>query len=616
MLTEPWTVFTMFAYQMVFVLWHMHSPDRHLELHLLFALVIVYLSFARNRTGRMRIIYLLAAAAGLGIGSYLYIFSEALRGHQLFNLPHELVFGAVLILLCWLATWSTWGRVIAIVIALLTVYPIFGHYLPEPFYTTCYSLKQFLGYLSVTAGSGLHSRPLYISASFLFLFIVFGSILHGLGATRFFLEVGRWVGSKIRGGPAMMAVISSAGIGSINGSAVANANITGSFTIPMMKSAGYTSEQAGGIEAAASAGGQILPPVMGVVAFFMAGLTGIPYVKICAMATIPALLYFFNVGTYVYLNAAAQGISKIKELTVDWRELLLSTPAVIVPFGVIICLLVAGYSVLFVAFWAIVSTVITTAIRKKTRPSLDTYVNAFKDGAIRGAELAVLMAAVGLMMTSLTMSGLPIKLGAGIQLWSGGNITIALLIVFAVSIVMGLIGVELVGYIILSMFVITPFVQAGIPLETAHFFIIYAVAFGILTPPIALLPIVTSKMAGGNYWKTAIEAVKAGGPGLLLPFMFVFGPVLLLQPSGLVEAICTILCSIVMVLSGQIALTGYCMVPTLKWIRIIFILICVASIVSVFTTNYLLSSAALAGFSLVIIYQWRHRAFQKRREAM
>ena len=284
-----------------------------------------------------------------------------------------------------------------------------------------------------------------------------------------------------------------------------------------MKEVGYKPEQAGAIEAAASNGGQILPPVMGITAFAMAGVTGIPYIKICAMALIPALLYFFNTGVYVQLQAVKQNVTLSHE-RVNYRELAFTAPVIIVPFGLIVLLLGIGNSVMFVAFYAIVSIIVLSMFRKSTRPSLRQIIEGFSEGAYLGAQIAAVTAAVGLMITTFTMSGLGLKLASGVQTLSGGNFHLTLIIVALICILLGMAGISIAAYLIVAMFAAPALMKAGVPFEMAHFFVLFPALFAYITPPVAFLAIIGAKLAGASYWKTAIETIKVAGIGLPVAF--------------------------------------------------------------------------------------------------
>ena len=275
------------------------------------------------------------------------------------------------------ATRRDFGWLLPVLTLLTVLYPVVGHTLPEPFRCTSLDLDQTISNLGIGLQNGIFGIVLPTSANYLFLFVLFGGILQEIGGTEFFMLLAKKISGKVQGGPGVMAVLSSALVGSITGSAAANVAITGSFTIPLMKKAGYRPSQAAAIEAAASNGGQITPPVMGIVAFGMAGITGIPYLKIISMALLPALLYFWATGLYVYLRAGQLGISGQANEKVSTRQLLMALPSFATPFLAILILLIRGFSVSYVAFWAIVASLLvsaSSALARGERIDLESYV--------------------------------------------------------------------------------------------------------------------------------------------------------------------------------------------------------------------------------------------------
>lgn len=547
----------MIAYHLLYVHTMIQVQARHLTTHLGFSLVLVYLVGSLNsKTCRRGVLMLVCSLLCLLASLYIEIFYDEIKLRAWFNTPVDIAAGVILIILSLEAARRSFGILVPLMSVIVVIYPFLGHHLPEPFYCTSYSLERTLSNLSLTFQNGLHDTALAASANYIFLFVVFGALLQALGATGFFLELSKLVGSKFKGGPGMMAVVSSAGVGSITGSVVANMTITGSFTIPLMKRVGYKPEHAGAIEGAASNGGQILPPVMGITAFAMAGVTGIPYIKICAMAVIPALLYFFNTGLYVQLQAVKQDIHFAGE-KVDFRELLLTAPLIVVPFGLIVFLLGTGHSVMYAAFYAILSIIVLSMIRKKTRPSLKDIIKGFQEGAFLGAQIGTVTASVGLMITTFTMSGLGLKLAGGVQTLSGGNFHITLIIVAVICIMLGMAGISIAAYLIVAMFAAPALMKSGVPFEIAHFFVLFPALFAFITPPVAFLAIIGAKLAGASYWKTALETIKVAGIGLLLPFMFIYSPVLLLMPKGAVEATTGIISCVLLILAGQFAFVGH-----------------------------------------------------------
>ena len=403
-----------------------------------------------------------------------------------------------------------------------------------------------------------------------------------------------------------MAVVSSSVVGSITGSAAANVAITGSFTIPLMKKVGHKPEYAAAIEAAASNGGQIMPPVMGIVAFGMAGLTGIPYLKIITMAVIPALLYYWAAGLYVYLRAGQRQIERMSDEEVDLKEVLFTLPSFITPFVVIIALLIKGYSVMYVAFWAIISSIIVSYLRKD-RPSIGAIVEGFVNGARAGAGIGASAACVGLIMATFTMSGLGVKISSGIQVWSGGNLFLALVIIAGLCVLMGCGGASLTGYFIVSIFGVPALVKMGIGFEQAHFFTMFFAVFGFLTPPVAVVALIAAKLAGAEYIKSAIEATKSAIGGFVIPFMFIYCPILLLQPQEPLGALIGVIASIICLLILEVAFVGYYFMHCGLAERLLAATGGVSLLVFFVVQNYILFATGLAICILVTLLQWRKK---------
>ncbi|MDP2643540.1 MAG: TRAP transporter fused permease subunit, partial [Desulfobacterales bacterium] len=428
----------MVIYHMTSAQYIIQSAELFLNTHIGMALILVFLGKAQYARGIKRHLTLLAVLLSVAATGYVQIFYTELTDRVWFNTPLDLFVGVILILLVLEATRESFGLVLPVMILIIVIFPFFGQYFPEPFNCTALSISKTISNLSIGL-SGIYGTVLSVSANYIFLFILFGSVLQGAGATRLFTQIGGLVGGKLRGGAGLTAVVSSALLGSVTGSVAANIAITGSFTIPLMKKMGYSPEEAGAIEAAASNGGQIMPPIMGISAFAMAAITGIPYINIVVMAIIPALLYFISVGAYVQLRAMKRQLTPTRE-EVDVRELLLSLPVFLFPFGVIIGLLVMDFSVAYVAFWSIISTLAVSLARKKGRSSLREIMEGFIQGAKEGAKIAVMCGAIGLFLETFITSGLGIKLAAGIETWSGGHLFPALVIIGMICVLMGMGG--------------------------------------------------------------------------------------------------------------------------------------------------------------------------------
>lgn len=520
-----------FAYQMLSTQIMLQGTIPHFNTHLGFALLAVFLGSAL-RSSKKKGKFLWLALAVLSLIPYFYIQKswQELQMRAYFNIAPDLFVGTLLIIIVLVATAKELGLFLPVLIGIVIGYPFIGHLLPEPFYCHSLGLGRTVTKLSIGLESGIF-QFLNISSNYIFLFVVFGALLQQLGGTKFFFFVGERISALIRGGPAMMAVVSSAVVGSITGSGAANVLITGTFTIPMMKKAGYTPEQAAAIEAAASNGGQVMPPVMGMVAFGMAGLTGIAYSKICAMSILPALLYFFCVGMYVYCVSGVMGITREKSsqsvlATNSHRLVDIAKSALwfILPFTIIVALLLRGYSVMFVAFWANVLVILLAVLERK---KAGTIVSAIVEGVRLASAICASVAAVGMMATTFAYTGIGVKIASAIGHWSGGNLMVALIIIWAICILLGCVGLSLTAYIIVAIFAVEPLVRMGIPYEVANFFVMYAAIFSYLTPPVAVTTLIASKVANARYLVAAVESVKAVLVAFLLPFLCVYCPSLL-----------------------------------------------------------------------------------------
>jgi TRAP transporter 4TM/12TM fusion protein len=575
----------------------LQAAKAHLNTHLGFCLLVVFLDILAKSKGKFRRLWPLALTLlALVATGYVQIYWQELEERAYFNTNLDLIIGFILIVLVLEATRRNFGLILPVLAIIVVLYPFVGKSLPEPFRCTAYSFDQTISNLSIGLANGIYGIVLPTSANYIFLFVLFGGLLQALGGTRFFMLLARLVAGKMQGGPGMMAVVSSSVVGSITGSAAANVAITGSFTIPLMKKVGYKPEYAAAIEAAASNGGQIMPPVMGIVAFGMAGMTGIPYLKIITMAVIPALLYYWATGLYVYFRAGQFQIKSVSDEKVDLKDILFTLPSFITPFIVILALLIKGYSVMYVAFWAIVSSIVVAFV-KKDRPSIWAVVEGFVNGARAGAGIGASAACVGLIMATFTMSGLGVKISSGIYAWSGGYLFLALLIIAAICVLMGCGGASLTGYFIVSIFAVPALIKMGIGFEQAHFFTMFFAVFGFLTPPIAVVALIASRLA---------EASAAVG-GFLIPFMFIYCPILLLQSQELLQAVIGVIASITCLFVLEVAFVGYYFMDCNVGERLLAAAGGALLFIFFILGNHVLFIAGLIISILLTLLQWRRK---------
>lgn len=402
------------------------------------------------------------------------------------------------------------------------------------------------------------------------------------------------------GGPAKVAVIASGFMGSINGSSVANTVTTGSFTIPLMKSVGYRKDFAGAVEAAASTGGQILPPVMGAAAFVMAEFLGIPYIRIAAAAAIPAVIYYIAVITMVHLEACKYGLKGLpKERLPKIGKVLRAKGHLILPIIGLVYLLVRGYTPIFSAFWAIVMSLAISMVKAETRLNFKTLCEAFEDGAKMALGVAAACACAGMVVGVVTLTGLGLKIANGLVMLGRGNLMLTLFFTMIASILLGMGLPTTAKYIILSIMAAPALVDLGVNPLAAHLFILYFGVIADLTPPVAVAAFAAAGISGGNSMKTGFIAVRLAVAGFMIPFLFALDPGLLFIDSTIGHTLLLIITALAGVLALGAAAGGYLLDHTKIHERIILIL----SALALLTPGLLTDSVGIALLVGVIILQ-------------
>lgn len=561
----PWVAIGMGAYQLLYTQVMIQDPEGHMITHLGLALWVVCLALMSKAKSKAQWYSLLALlACSLVVTVYFLVsLDEMMTFRSAIPTNLDLIMGALIALVLLVINWVVFGKAFSVLTVVALLYLFLGRYLPPPFRVADVGTVKLVQWVTVEfeGGQGVYGDILQLSAVYLFLFIFFGGLLSAFGGTRFIIGLGRWIGTKLSSGPAMVALVGSSLLGTITGSTVANVTITGAFTIPMMKSGGYSAEQAGAIEAVSSNGGQITPPVMGATAFILAGFAGIPYLEIVVAAIIPAVIYYFCVFCYVQLTAKKLGLrSKVEP--VDFKELLWDAPVFVAPIAILVYLLNKGFSLPYVGFWSVVAIVVLGllgSIRKKARLHLRQVIDDIYKSAVTGSQIAVICALIGVVATCIKVSGLGIKLPLLIQDISGGMILVALFIAMVSSILLGMGVPTAAAYMLVAIGAVPALLKMGVPLLPAHLFCFIFAAFSHITPPVAIGALVASRMAKGDYWQTNWEALKAAFVAFLLPYFIIFVPLVIMRPQGgwllnLQEASAIL----IMVVASQMGLTGYC----------------------------------------------------------
>lgn len=444
----------------------------------------------------------------------------------------DLAMGAVAIVVMLETSRRALGPVISIIAIVFLLQLYFGEYLPGRLANPGMSVERILEFTYMTQGA-LFGVVTATFATFVFPFMVFGAFLERSGAGAFFMDLGTALAGRWRGGPAKIAVLTSALFGSISGSSVANVVTTGAFTIPLMKRIGFRPHHAGAIEAIASTGGQFMPPVMGAGVFILATLTETSYLTIALMNVIPALIYYVYLLAMVDLEAVRLDLKGLpREEIPSVRKVLARGWQFFVPLVTVVGLLFAGYSADFCAFWGTISAAVLSWMRRETRMGPAAIAQAMVGGAQSNAAAGAAIGTLGVIIGGIVLAGLGLKFSAVLIDLSGGHLFFALCLVTLVSIIIGMGSSTTGSYIILSVVAAPALVNLGVPLVSAHLAVFYAACLSNITPPVCVAAFAGAAIAGASPMKTGFAALKFGATLALMPFSFVYVPQLLLQGSA------------------------------------------------------------------------------------
>jgi len=437
----------------------------------------------------------------------------------------EFILGFIFILLCLESVRRVVGIPLFIVTLIFLIYPLIGYYCPAIFHTRSMHWNELIDFNYLSSG-GIFGIPLGVSATEIAVFIIFGSIMLHTGGSELINSIALSLAGKTIGGPAKVAVVASSLFGTISGSGVANVATTGCITIPMMKRAGYRPHFAGAVEAVASTGGQIMPPIMGAAAFVMSAFSGVPYSKIIIHAILPAILYYIALFSYVHLEARKLNLQPgVADLT--FKESIKLYGHMILPIIVLIFFLIVGYTPRFSAGLGIVTALIVCQFKEATRLSLKKIFEALYDGA-RGMLIVVTScAAAGIIVGSIDMTGLGPRFGNIFLYISGGNLQIALLVAAITGIILGMGLPTTPAYIVQVATIIPALIAMGLNPLVAHFFAFYYSCLSLITPPVAAAAYTAASIAEADGWKTGWTAFRLGFVSYLIPFIFAYKPTLL-----------------------------------------------------------------------------------------
>ena len=441
----------------------------------------------------------------------------------------DIIVGSILIFLVLDATRRAVGWAMVMVAGFFMMHALYAHKFFGFFYGPPTRLSKYIDTLFMTS-DGIYGIPLYVASTYIVLFIIFGGILIRSGVGRFFVDLAVALTGHRTGGPAKAAVVASGMTGTVYGSAVANVVTTGSFTIPLMKNYGYRAKFAAAVEACASSGGQITPPIMGAAAFIMAEFLEAPYSYVILAAIIPAFLYFTTIYFMVHIEAEKHGIEKIdKSILPNVMEVLKGGGHMLLSLAVLIGLLIYGKTAMTAGFWSIVSVIILSFVRKNTRMSVVDLIGAFESGIKSTVPVTIACACAGIIIGSVFVSGLGLKFTQSVIDLSGGVLFILLCLTAISAIILGMGMTTTAVYITVAALIVPSLIEAGIIPIAAHMFAFYFGVVSTITPPVALASFAGAAIAKSPPMATAVESSKVGIAKYIVPFAFVYNPALLMQ---------------------------------------------------------------------------------------
>ncbi|MCE0452739.1 TRAP transporter permease [Brevibacillus sp. AF8] len=548
-------------YQLSSTLFFTLPPQIHRPIHLAFGLALVYLLYAGTSKGnnhKIGIVNMILALLGVFVSLYWVIDYEGLVTRTGNYTTLDMVVGGIAVVLVLEAARRVVGIPIALIATIFLLYTYLGPYMPGFLEHRGNDVERIIGHSYYTL-EGILGTPLAVSSTFIFLFVLFGAFLEKTGVGEYFNDLSLVIAGRRIGGPAKVAVFSSALQGTISGSSVANVVTSGAFTIPMMKRLGYRSEFAAAVEASSSTGGQIMPPVMGAAAFLMAEFIGVPYLEIAKSAILPAILFFVGIWIMTHFEAKRLGLRGLSKEELPNKKEVLKKMYLLLPIVIIITALMMNISAERAAIIGIVSTIVVGAFRKETRMSIADIFAALASGARMALGVVAATACAGIIVGTITLTGIGLKLANGLIDLAGGQLLLTLFFTMIASLILGMGTPTTANYIITSTIAAPALIQLGVPAIAAHMFTFYFGIVADITPPVALAAFAASGIAKSKPIQTGVESTRLSIAAFMAPYIFVISPALLLINTTLLESIWVMLTSILGMIGVGAGLIGYWM---------------------------------------------------------
>ena len=516
----------------------------------------------------------------------------------------DTVFGSVFIFLVMDITRRVVGMTMFCVVLFFGIHTCFANYFPGFLKTAPTSWVRIVDIL--VSDQGIFSEPVQSMASYIILFLLFGSILEESGAGKYFIDIAYAVGGRFTAGPAKTAAISSALFGSISGSSVSNVVSTGCFTIPLMKSTGYTAEEAGATEAVASTGGNYMPPIMGAVAFVMAQYLKVPYIQIVKYAIIPALLYYIALLTYIHFDGLKKGVRPMDKAGLpSLKKGILEGGHLILALVCLVIFLIYGYTTSMGAFWGVVTLFLLTFVRKDTRLKPRQMIRSFEKTARTAISVGIACAAAGIIIGCMYSSGLSVSLSSIIIKAADGSLLVTLIYTALFSLVLGC-GMPSVGvYLILVTTIIPAVTQMGVTPIAAHFFAFYFAVISNITPPVCVAAFAGAAIAEASPMKTGFKAFVIGIAAYVIPFLFGYHPATLaIGTAG--EIAVAVINGVVAVMCLAVCVAGYISRKLNVFERVMAFAVCML-VVAPFAASNLIAYSIFTVIAVFQIIAWLRR---------
>lgn len=532
------------------------------NIHLMFGFILIPLIYPGfTKKEKITLFDVLMVLAGISVAVYVFMQDNNFILRAGVNpTTGDLFFGAIAILLILANTKRVLGWPLVIVTLIFIVYAKYASYFPGMFMGRDCSIPRMISYIFNI--DGIYGMPIGVSSTYVVLFILFGAFLKNSGAGIFYTDFSYAIAGRSKGGPAKVSVISSALFGTISGSGIANVVTTGSMTIPLMIKSGFKKEYAGAVEAVASTGGQIMPPVMGAGAFLMAEMIGVPYSNIVVAAILPSLLYFITVFFVIDLRAGKDGLVglKAKDLP-NIKDVIREQGHLIIPLIVLLyAMIVQGTTPIKAAFLSIISCVLVSWLKKSTRMNLKCIFNALETGLTSSLEVIAACACAGIIMALVSVTGVGLKLSSLIIMIAGANLFLALVLTAIIVIILGMGLPTTASYLVAAAIMAPALVKLGISPLQSHMFIFYFACLSGITPPVALAAYPAGAIAHANPVTVSYVAFRMAIVGFIIPFIMVYSPAIFLIGEP-IEIILVVITSLLGAYAIAVSTEGWLKIP-------------------------------------------------------